>query len=66
MACCMVAQSNTWIDVDLSSVISGEIRLMAISQEQYQPPIIKFGLKIAYIWFKSPKGQWINKGIKCW
>ena len=50
----------TWTNVDLSSVRSSGIHLIAILQEMPQPSVTEIRLKINYLnfLFKSPRGPW--------
>ena len=53
-------QAFTWTNFDLSSVRSFDIHMRAISLEIPQPSISKIRLKINYISFKFPRGQWVK------
>ena len=46
-------QAITWPNIDLSSVRSSYIHMMAISQEIHQPSIIQFSAKITHRKFCS-------------
>ena len=48
-----LGQAITWTNVDLSSVRSNDIYLMAILQDVPQLSITEFSLKIAYATFHS-------------
>ena len=52
----------TWTNVDLSSVKSSYIYLMAISQEIHQPSMTKSNMKITHLkcHWNLPGGQWVN------
>ena len=54
-ACCL---TNTWTNVDLSSVRSSNIYLKTISQDIPQLPIT--GQPEYWIPFQSPRGQWVT------
>ena len=53
-------QATTWTTVDLSSVRSGDIYLMAISQNIPQPSINEFSLKFAHVNFHSNLYWWYS------
>ena len=49
MACCLMAPTHTWTNVDLSSVRFSGIHLRAILYEIPQPPFNKISLKITHL-----------------
>ena len=53
MACCLMAPSHIWTNVDWSSTKSNDIHIRAISQEKPQPSITKICLKIICLKFHS-------------
>ena len=55
-------QAITWTNVDLSSLRSHDVNLMAISLEISLPSVTKIGLKIIFLknLLKSPRGQWVK------
>ena len=51
MACCLTAPSHYLTNVDLSSLRSSDVHLMAISFEISQPSVTKISLKIIFLRF---------------